>query len=91
VELVGIKLVSSEQKKLDDLKNQKEMRLLAKYNIFLLIVIVVTLVTYYQVVFMFELSHEQSVQVSIIAGLVFAGLVLLSFKSHKKKEKKNEK
>lgn len=69
-----------------DIIYERHSKILLKLDLFLLMVIVVTFVTYYQIISMFEIEQSIAVHVSISVGFVFAGLLFLSFRTHERKK-----
>jgi Ca2+/H+ antiporter len=66
-------------------------KFLAQLVFFLLSTIIAIFVIYYQIINMFELTSEQANHISIVSALIFSSLLLLSIRTHKKKEKKEKK
>ena len=80
----------SEQKKLADAKYEKDKKILFKIDVFLLITLVSSFFFYYNILNMFVLPQELAVHISLAVGVIFAGLLFLSFRTHKKKETKQQ-
>lgn len=72
-------------------KWDNDTKFLAHLVLFLLSTIIAIFVIYYQIINMFELTGVQANHISILSGLAFSSLLLLSIRTHKKKEKKEKK
>jgi len=60
---------------------------LAKLDFFVITALFVTVVSYYQIVDLFETPHQMTVNVSIAIGFIFAGLLSMSIRTYTKKKK----
>jgi FtsH-binding integral membrane protein len=66
------------------------MKLLGKFDIFIVTVLVVTVISYYQIKELFDTEYQLTIYMALVTGLIFAGLLSLTLREWTKPRRKEK-
>ncbi len=63
------------------------MKMLGKFDIFIITVLIVTVDSYYQIKELFNTEHDLTIYMALVTGFIFAGLLALTLREWTKPRK----
>lgn len=67
------------------------MKMLGKFDIFIVTALIVTVVSYYQIKELFNTEYQLTIYMALVTGFIFAGLLSLTLREWTKPRKVKEK